>query len=598
MVESVAKTGGHLGAGLGVVDLTVALQYVFNTPEDKIVWDTGHQAYPHKIITGRRDLLYNIRKKGGISGFLKRSESEYDAFGAGHASTSISAALGLAVARDLQGKSNKVVAVIGDGAMTGGMAYEAMNNCGFQKRDIIVVLNDNNVSISENVWAISDYFSEIFASPMMQRVRENIKSFSDKNKTFGDRFKKIAVRVEDGIKAVITPGMLFEALGFKYFGPTNAHNLPKLIKMLRLIKDIKGPILLHINSEKGKGYAPAEQNKSMFHGIGKFDVETGETIKDASSEREIPQYQTVFGHAALSLFKMNPKLVAITAAMGDGTGLDVVQKEYPQRVFDVGIAEEHAVTFAAGLAAEGIVPICAIYSSFLQRAFDQIAHDCSLQNLHVIFAIDRAGLVGADGPTHHGVLDIAFLRAIQNIVIMAPKDEQELRDMLYSGIYSYTEGPVVIRYPRGKACGVPIGPMNLLPLGKGEIIKKGADIAILAFGKMVQNSLKAADILEKQGISAEVINARFVKPLDEALIKDICERHKYIITLEDAQVMGGFGSAVLECICNNGWNKNINIKVHGIPDKYIDHGTQEELFDELNLSPRGLAEECAKFIGK
>ena len=595
LIDTITKVGGHFGAGLGVIELTTALHYVFNTPTDKIIFDTGHQGYPHKILTGRRDLLHTIRQKNGISGFLKRSESEYDAFGAGHASTSISAALGLAVGRDFQQKDYKVVAIIGDGAMTGGLAYEAMNNCGVQKRDIIVILNDNNISIEPNVSAFSNYFNEFFASSAVNTVRKGIWEMAGKMDTLGDRLRKLAGRIEDGVKAIITPGVLFETLGFQYFGPINGNNVQKLVRMLKLIKDIKGPVFLHVHTQKGKGYAPAEHDVQNLHAIGKVDKVTGKAIKKVHAVQLPPPFNTVFGDAMVELCRMNSKVVGITAAMGDGTGLIRLEKDFPDRLFDVGIAEGHAVTFAAGMACEGIIPVCAIYSSFLQRAYDHLVHDCSIQGLHVIFAIDRAGLVGADGATHHGVLDMAYLRPVQNIVIMAPKDEQELRDMLYSAVYSYTSGPVAIRFPRGNCLGVTLKPFKALPLGKSEILKTGTDIAIFAIGKMVSESMKAAEELEKFGINVEVINARFVKPLDTSMLDYLFEKFDNLITIEDGQKIGGFGSAVAEYSVES---NNFKTRIHlmGIPDRFIHHATQEELLSDLGLDANGIVKKVKEIV--
>lgn len=596
LVDTITRVGGHFGAGLGTVELTVALHYVFNTPHDKIVIDTGHQAYPHKILTGRRDQLHTIRQKGGLSGFLKRSESTFDDFGAGHATTSISAALGMAAARDQLKEDYKVVAVIGDGAMTGGLAYEAMNNCGVLKSDILVVLNDNNMSIAPNVWALSNYFSEIFASPAGRRLRESIIGMTERTgSSFGDRIRSLAHRIEGGMKAVITPGMLFEALGFQYFGPVNGHNVNQLVTMLQGIREMKGPILLHCITQKGKGYGPAERDKQFLHAIGKVDKITGKAI--ASTPPPVPPpptYQKIFGEAMVEIMATNPKVVGITAAMPDGTGLDIVQKTYPEKVYDVGIAEGHGVTFAAGLATQGVVPVVAIYSSFLQRAFDHIAHDVAIQHLHVVFALDRSGLVGADGPTHHGVLDFGYLRIIQGMVVMAPKDEQELRDMLYTSIHSYKAGPVAIRYPRGSGVGTPVGPMKSIEIGKSEQLRQGKDIALVAIGKMVSHAQKAAAILAEQGIDAEVVNARFVKPLDTAMIDDIAARIGRIITVEDGQIQGGFGSAVAEYVAQH--HQNVDLKIHGIDDIYVDHGTQEELHKDLLLDAQGIAEVAKDFL--
>jgi 1-deoxy-D-xylulose-5-phosphate synthase len=595
LIDTITKVGGHFGAGLGTVELTVALHYVFNTPADKIVLDTGHQAYPHKILTGRKDQLHTIRQKGGLSGFLKRSESEYDDFGAGHATTSISAALGMAAARDQLGLDYRVVAMIGDGAMTGGLAYEAMNNCGVIKSDMLVVLNDNNMSIAPNVWALSNYFSELFASERGRRLREKIGTMTDKMDGFGDRIKSLAHRIEGGMKAVITPGMLFEALGFRYFGPVNGHNVGQLVTMLQGIREMKGPILLHAITQKGKGYGPAERDKQFLHAIGKVDKITGKAVSSAPpAVAPPPTYQKVFGEALTEIMNQKANVVGITAAMPDGTGLDIVQKTHPKRVYDVGIAEGHGVTFAAGLATQGIVPVVAIYSSFLQRAFDHIAHDVALQHLHCVFALDRSGLVGADGPTHHGVLDLGYLRIIQGMVVMAPKDEQELRDMLHSSIYDYTAGPVAIRYPRGNGVGAPIGPMKSIPLGKSETLRAGKHVAILAIGKMVSHAIKAAEILSTQGIEAEVVNARFVKPLDTTMLDDVSKRIGTIVTVEDGQIEGGFGSAVAEYIAQH--QPSTKLHLHGIADIFVDHGTQEELHADLGLDAKGIARRVTELL--
>ncbi len=592
LIDEISKLGGHLGAGLGAVELAVALHYVFNTPEDKLVWDVGHQAYPHKIITGRREGFHTIRQLDGISGFLRRSESEYDTFGAGHASTAMSAALGMAVARDLAGEKFRVVAVVGDGAMTGGMAYEAMNNAGLQKRNMIVILNDNNMSIAPNVWALSNYFTGLISNPSYNKFKSNVWDLTGKLDSIGDRIRKIASRVEEGIKVVITPGMLFEALGFRYFGPVNGHNIAQLVKILEDIKDLPGPILVHAITRKGKGYKPAENDVQALHGVTPFDKVTGISPKKAESA---PAYTKVFGKAVVDLARENPKIVGITAAMPDGTGLDQLQNAYPDRFFDVGIAEQHAVTFSAGLATQGFIPITAIYSTFLQRAYDQIVHDVSLQHLHVVLCLDRAGLVGSDGPTHHGVLDLAYLRCIQDMVVMAPKDESELRDMLYTAV-QHTDGPVAIRYPRGSGLGVPLKlGFDLLELGKGEIVRPGRDVAILAIGSMVAPSMKASELLAKDGISAEVVNMRFVKPIDSALVASVCDRISYILTVEDHVVHGGFGSAVLESIAT-GPHRDVRVMVHGVPGEFIEHGTPSELHAMLKLDPAGIASVVKDFF--
>lgn len=591
LVDTISKIGGHLGASLGVAELTVALHYVFNTPEDKLIWDVGHQGYIHKILTGRKELLKTIRQYNGISGFLKRSESPYDVFGAGHASTSLSAALGIASARDFLKKKFKVVAIIGDGSMTGGMAYEAMNNIGLLKKDIIVVLNDNKMSIAPNVWALHNYFNELLANPSYNKLRNYVWDATGKlDKKIGDRLRNIASKIEGGIKGVVTPGMLFEALGFRYFGPINGHNIVNVIKIFEEIKDFSGPILVHVVTEKGHGYKPAKNHYQKFHASTPWDKETGEALKKGS----VPSYTKIFGEAMVELCKQNEKIVGITAAMPDGTGLDILQKEFPEKFFDVGIAEQHAVTFAAGMATEGFTPVCAIYSTFLQRAYDQIIHDCALQKLPVIFVMDRAGIVGADGPTHHGALDLSYLRCIQGMVIMAPKDEQELRDMLYTATL-YKNGPIAIRYPRGNAIGVEIKPFSAIEIGKGEIVKQGTDAAILAAGNMVQYAIEASNLLADAGIDAEIINARFVKPLDAQLLNDVFRRHSKIITLEDNVISGGFGSAVLEFV-NQQNIKNLDILVHGLPDKFVDHGTPEELYRDLKLDSKGITEIVIDFL--
>jgi 1-deoxy-D-xylulose-5-phosphate synthase len=593
IIDTISKVGGHLGSGLGTVELAVALHYAFNTPYDKLVWDVGHQAYPHKVLTGRRDRFHTIRQLDGISGFLKRDESEYDTFGAGHASTAISASLGITVARDLAGEKYRVVAIVGDGAMTGGLAYEAMNNAGLLKKDLIVVLNDNNMSISHNMWAISNYFTEVIANPKYNKFKANVWDLTGKLDSVGDRLRRITARVQEGIKVVITPGILFEALGFRYFGPVNGHNIPQLVKIFNYVKDLHGPILIHVQTRKGKGYEPAEKDVQALHGVSPFDKVTGISLKKAEGP---PAYTQVFGKAVVELAKQNPKIIGICAAMPDGTGLDQLQQEIPERFFDVGIAEQHAVTFAAGLATQGYIPVVGIYSTFLQRAFDQIVHDTAIQHLHVVYCLDRGGLVGSDGPTHHGVLDLAYLRCIQGMVLMAPKDESELRDMVYTAV-EYKEGPIAIRYPRGNGIGVPMKPgFDKLEIGKGEIIRHGKDVAILAIGNMVHYSMKAADLLANDGINAEVVNMRFVKPIDGDLIEQICGRFKYIITVEDHVIDGGFGSAVLEYMAGKNLLEHVQVKVHGVPDRFIQHGTPAELFRMLNLDAPGIAGTVKEFV--
>jgi 1-deoxy-D-xylulose-5-phosphate synthase len=575
------------------VELAVALHYVFDTPYDKLVWDVGHQAYPHKILTGRKDRMHAMRQYMGLSGFLKRSESEYDTFGAGHASTATSAALGMVAARELTGEHYKVVAVVGDGAMTGGMAYEAMNNAGLMKKDMIVILNDNNMSIAPNVWAISNYFTQFISNPSYNRFKSNVYELTGKLDALGDRIRRVASRVEEGIKVVITPGVLFEALGFRYFGPINGHNISQLVKILNDVKNYSGPILVHAITRKGKGYKPAEADVQRLHGVTPFDKITGISAKKPDGA---PAYTKIFGNAVVELARENLKLIGITAAMPDGTGLDLLQKEIPERFYDVGIAEQHGVTFAAGLATQGCTPIVAIYSTFLQRAFDQIIHDVSIQHLHVVFVLDRAGLVGADGPTHHGAFDLSYLRLIPDMVVMAPKDESELRDMLYTATL-YDKGPIALRYPRGNGLGVPLKTgFDAIPIGKGEILRNGVDVALLAIGSMVSNAMKAASLLEQEGISCEVVNMRFVKPLDEALLDYISSHLNNVATLEDNVISGGFGSAIAEHYASK-QASNVRLKIHGIPNRFIDHGAPAELSKELFLDPPGIATVVKEFLG-
>ncbi|MEW6507036.1 MAG: 1-deoxy-D-xylulose-5-phosphate synthase [Bacteroidota bacterium] len=590
MVDVISQIGGHFGGGLGTVELTVALHRVFNTPVDQIVWDTGHQAYPHKIVTGRRDRLGTIRQLNGISGFLKRSESEYDSFGAGHASTSISAALGMAVANDINKTNNKVVAIIGDGAMTGGMAYEAMNNSGMLKSNLIVVLNDNQMSIAPNVWQISKYFTEMISHPEYNRFKGAIWDLTGKLDDFGDRIRKVAARVEHGIKAIVTPGMLFEALGFRYFGPINGHNINQLVKIFDQVKLLSGPILVHVLSEKGKGYKPAEGHVQKLHASTPFDKITGQAFKKSGTPQS---YTTVFGNALVEIAKQNDKVVGITAAMPDGTGLDILQKEIPDRYYDVGIAEEHAVTFAAGLATQGVTPVVAIYSTFLQRAFDQIIHDVALQKLHVVFVLDRAGLVGADGPTHHGTFDLTYLRLIPGMVIMSPKDELELRNMLFTAI-NYKKGPIALRYPRGSALGFEMkNGFDEIPIGSSELIKNGEDVAILAIGNMVEYAKSTSPLLLESGINPEIVNMRFVKPLDTNRLDEISNRFDKIVTIEENSIVGGFGTGVLEYFSEKNYKNNI-LRI-GLPDKFIEHGTQEELHKLIGIDPEGIFERIKEF---
>ncbi len=619
LIDSIAQTGGHFGAGLGVVELTVALHYALNTPTDKLVWDVGHQAYPHKILTGRKDRLATIRQKDGLAPFLKREESEYDVFGAGHASTSISAALGIVAARDYNGENYKVAAVIGDGSMTGGIAYEALNNCGMLKKDILVILNDNRMSIAPNVWALHEYFNTLITNRAVRKIKDQVW-----DKLGGhDLLRSAGAKLVDGMKAVMTPGMMFESLGFKYFGPIHGHDVVKLVEMLEFLKSQSGPLLLHVITEKGHGYAPAESHVQKYHAAsGAFDKITGAAIAKPVTAPQPPEYTKVFGKAMVEICKMNPKVVGITAAMPDGTGLNILQKEVPDKFFDVGIAEQHAVTFAAGLATEGMIPVCAIYSTFLQRAFDQIIHDVALQKLPVVFALDRAGLVGADGPTHHGAFDLSYLRLIPNMTIMVPKDEQELRDMLFTattppspglspkGERSREEkflsplgerlgegdvkGPIAIRYPRGTGIGVPLADEGFrpLPIGQGEMMRDGSDAVIIGVGPILYEAIKAAEDLEREGMSVAVANARFVKPLDAALLDALAVRFKHIITIEENVVAGGFGSAVAEFLAER---KNLHPSsfiphpfLIGLPDRFIEHGAPAGLLADCGLTREGI----------
>lgn len=590
LIDTISKIGGHLGASLGVCELTLALHYVFNTPEDKIIWDVGHQGYIHKILTGRKEALKTIRQKDGISGFLKRSESEYDVFGAGHATTSISAALGIATARDFLKKNFKVIAVIGDGSMTGGMAYEAMNNIGLLKKDIIVVLNDNKMSIAPNVWSLQNYFNELMTNDTYNKFRTKVWELTDVlDKKNSDRLKRVAARIEGGIKGVITPGMLFEALGFRYFGPVNGHNVVNLVKTFEELSKMSGPLLLHVITEKGKGPSYANEHPQKIHALNPFDKSTGIEHKKS----EIPTYTKIFGQALVELARSDKSIVAVNAAMPDGTGLNYIQKELPDRYFDVGIAEQHAVTFCAGLATEGFTPVAAIYSTFLQRAFDQIIHDTALQKLPVVFVLDRGGLVGADGATHHGVFDLSYLRLVPGMVIMSPKDESELRNMLYTAT-KYKRGPIALRYPRGNVAGTEIGEFKQIEIGKSETVAEGRDIAVLALGNMVNNALKASELLRPEGISAHVINARFVKPLDVEMLKDVFGRFEKILTLEDNSIIGGFGSSVAEFAAQHGFKNDI--LMHGIPDRFIDHGKPEELHKDLRLDAQGIFNVITEFL--
>ena len=584
LIDVVSTTGGHLGAGLGVVELTIALHYVFDTPKDKLVWDVGHQAYPHKIITGRRDNIRTLRKGGGLSGFTKRSESEYDTFGAAHSSTSISSTLGIAVAKSLSNNSNHAIAVIGDGAMSAGMAYEAMNNAGAMKSKLIVILNDNDMSIAPPVGAMSSYLARLLSGRTYFGFRETVKSITS---VFSKRFKDKAGKAEEFIRDIVSGGTLFNELGFYYVGPIDGHNLDSLITILNNVKNSKydGPILIHAVTKKGKGYKPAEDSRDKYHGVSKFNVVTGEQSK---SKTNIPSYTKVFASTLVKHAENDTKIIGITGAMPSGTGMDIFGKKFPDRMFDVGIAEQHAVTFAAGLATEGYKPFAAIYSTFLQRAYDQVVHDVAIQNLPVRFAIDRAGLVGADGPTHAGAFDITYLSTLPNFVVMGASDEAELVRMINTAV-SINDRPSAFRYPRGSGLGVELPGINeILEIGKGKIVKEGKKVAILSFGGRLQESLKAADKLDAKGVSTTVADARFAKPIDQKLIMDLCLNHEVLITIEEGSI-GGFGSHVFQMLSERGFfDKGLKIRSMILPDQFIDQDTLENMYKTAGLTAEAI----------
>ncbi|MEO1021262.1 MAG: 1-deoxy-D-xylulose-5-phosphate synthase [Bacteroidota bacterium] len=590
IIDTVSVNGGHFGASLGVVELTTALHYVYDTPEDLIVWDVGHQAYGHKILTGRRDNFHTNRKYGGISGFPKRSESEYDTFGVGHSSTSISAGLGMAVANDLSGNDKKVVAVIGDGAMTGGMAFEALNNAGAMNSDVLVILNDNCMSIDPNVGALKEYLTDITTSRRFNKMRDEVYDALGHFRSAGDKMRKMASRFEKAMTAALTPGSLFRSLGFKYYGPTDGHDVDSLRKMLEDLKEVKGPKLLHIVTVKGKGFAPAEREQTKWHASSSpFDKITGKSLVPKKPTANAPKkYQDVFGDALVELAESNDDIVAITPAMPSGSSLWPMMNRFPSRSFDVGIAEQHAVTFSAGLAAEGKKAFCAIYSTFLQRGFDQMVHDVCIQKLPVVFCIDRAGLVGADGPTHHGAYDLSYMRGIPNLIISSPLNEQDLRDMMFTAS-EYNAAAWAIRYPRGKSTGMDVrDEFQQIEIGKGQILKEGEEVAVLSFGPIGKYVTEASERLSAEGIEIGHYDMRFAKPLDTELLDEICERYNHIITLEDGTVLGGFGSAVAEYIAQK--EGAPTLKIMGIPDRLVEHGTQEELHHEIGIGVEGIME--------
>ncbi len=593
IIEKVSVKGGHLAPNLGVVELTMALHYVFNTPDDLLVWDIGHQAYVHKLLTGRRERFHTIRQFGGLAGYLRREESEYDVFGASHASTSISAALGLAVARDLQGENFKVVAVIGDGALTGGMALEAINNAGSLKKNLIIVLNDNEKSISDNVGALHHYLSKVRrmeTSPSYRRLREMAKGSIEKLPVVGDKAREAAGRAEMSFKNFVLHsknGMIFEELGIKFFGPFDGHDLPLLLDVFENIKHVEGPVIVQVVTKKGKGWEHAENDSTKWHGPGAFDYATGTIKKNAGDP---PTYTEVFANTLVELAEKDKNVIGITAAMAEGTGLKKMHQRFPERYFDVGIAEQHAVTFAAGLAVGGMRPVVAIYSTFLQRAYDQVIHDVCMQDLHVVFAMDRAGVVGEDGPTQHGIFDIAFMRTIPNMKLMAPKDENELRHMLYTAVYM--DGPVGLRYARGKAVGVPLDDeLHTLEVGKAELLSPSTfeeaeqqDCVILAYGTTVAQAEQAAKELSEDGIHAAVVNARWAKPLDEELIVRLATGTRRVVTVEDHMIAGGFGSAVLQLLETRGLLSDIDVRLIGFPDRLIEHGAPSILKELYGLT--------------
>jgi len=595
VVRHVSRTGGHLGASLGVMELTVGLHYVFNAPQDKIIWDVGHQCYPHKILTGRRDRMGTLRQDGGISGFTKRAESEYDPFGAGHSSTSISAGLGMAVARDLQGGDNHVISVIGDGAITAGMAYEAMNNAGALDSRLIVILNDNDMSIAPPVGAMSYYLSELLTSTTLKSLRHGAK---DLVKKLPGSLARTVKDAESAARKMVTGGSnIFSDLGFYYVGPIDGHNLDHVVSVLENLRDDKdpGPVLLHVKTKKGHGYAPAENSADKYHGVSKFDVVTG---KQQKAKPNAPSYTGVFAKALIKEAETDEKIVGITAAMPSGTGLDKFGERFPKRMFDVGIAEQHAVTFAAGLATEGYKPFCAIYSTFLQRGYDQLVHDAVLQHLPVRFAIDRAGLVGADGPTHAGTFDIAYLCALPDIVVMAPSDEAELMHMVATSA-AIDDRASALRYPRGEGVGVDLPEEgSILEIGKGRIVKEGGKVAILSFGTRLAQSLLAAEKLDSHGLATTVADARFAKPIDEDLVRDLAANHEVLITVEEGCV-GGFGTQVVQFMMNNGLMDNgLKVRCLTMEDKFIDHGNVEKQYEAAGLNASGMVNTVLKVLGR
>ena len=592
IINNLSETGGHLAPNLGVVELTLALHQHLNSPKDKIIWDVGHQSYTHKILTGRKEQFSTIRQKGGLSGYPKSKESIHDIIETGHTATSISSALGLSLARDLKGRNDRIYSVIGDGALTGGMAFEALNHAGHLGVDFNVILNDNEMSIASNVGALSHYLSNVRSDPKLKKLKEDLEFLLNKIPKIGNKVSHTVERVKNGLKYSIIPGILFEEMGFTYIGPVDGHDIVKLKESMKKADQVNGPAIVHVNTVKGKGYKPAEENPADYHGVGSFDIETGKS----KSSKDYWTYSQVFGKTMVKLGEKDEDIVGITAAMPKGTGLGIFEKEFPARTFDVGIAEQHAVTVSAGLARGGKKPVVALYSTFLQRAYDQVIHDLCIQNLPVSIAIDRAGIVGNDGETHQGVFDYSFLRAIPNITVMAPKDENELQHMLYTSVnHPY---PTAVRYPRGEGLGVKLDQnLSSLEIARGEVIKEGEDLLLLAIGSMVKPAEEAAKELEKQGVSASVINSRFVKPLDENLITQYISKNKNVITIEEQALMGGFGSAVLEFL-NESDLHDYNLKRMGIPDNFVLHGGQEEMKAKYGLNKKGIVNTALQFLNK
>ncbi len=593
ILSVVSLKGGHLGASLGAVEITLATHAVFDAPQDQIVWDVGHQAYGHKLLTGRRQRFHTLRQEGGLSGFPVRSESPYDTFGVAHASTALGAALGMALARDLRSEAHRVVAIVGDGGMTGGVAYEAINNIGHLGTDLLVILNDNEMSISKNVGAISKYLTRVTTSRVYSKFEAEVWDLLGKMPR-GDKAQALASRVKEGMKTLVAPGMLFEELGLRYFGPFDGHDVGVLVDVLHHVKKLKGPVLVHAVTTKGKGYPHAEEKQEVFHGLGSFDKVTGQ-VKPAKPGP--PAYTKVFADALVELGGRDPRVVAITAAMPSGTGTKVFGEKYPERFFDVGIAEQAAVLLACGLSTRGMKPVVAIYSTFLQRAFDQVIHDTALQNLNVVFVLDRAGLVGDDGPTHNGVFDIAYLRTIPNLVLMAPADEGELRHMLHTAL-RYDAGPIALRFPRGSALGVPsTGTYQQLPIGKAHVLRAGEDVALVGYGTSVDWCLQAATSLEQEGIDASVVNARFAKPLDAELLPRLVQQHRLVVTVEEHQLAGGFGAALLE-LCEAQRVAASHVRRLGIPDRFIEQAPRERQLELLGLTPVHIVQLVREELGQ